>query len=122
MSVFSHHESSECSATIGFFLWMGIMIGIPSMIWGDGVVVPAVVGISFILTLTALITEEKNDIMKYFPLSVMHIVYLLGYATTMCITIAINASTEGAASVIFPIAAVAISFAVDLIYYVKGDN
>ena len=93
------------------------------MIWPANVVVwSGMAGMTMAILVLSMVNEEKNAIMSHFPLTVAHMVHLMTYSTTVCICVMKEAEVAGAISVIFPIAAVIVSFAVDFIYYVKESN
>lgn len=99
--------------------WIGIIVGIPSMIWSEssvGLCSIIAVCVTFYLTVS-----DQLDIpfVKDYPLTFLHLCYIIVYSIALAISVIVGSDAEIFASALVPIICLLISFVIDLIHYKK---
>lgn len=92
-----------CLVYIYFFLWLGIAIGIPSLIWGfDSIRWPCILATGFGLPLGAAFSNSENSsfFRKELPFTYTHFIIFVFYAVIGMIVIGFtNISYESMKSI-----------------------
>lgn len=92
-----------CLAYICFLLWLGIAIGIPSLIWDfDSIGWPCILATGFGLPLGAAFSNSKNSgfFKKELPFTYIHFIIFVFYAVISAIVIGFtNISYESMKSI-----------------------
>lgn len=118
MSILNKFPESGCLLYGIFLLWLGVLCGIPSIIWDEY----AINGSSLAGTIAAMVipiilNEFKLSFVKDYPLTAIHLCYSIVFCITMTIYVIGGEDAELFVSSMVGVAALLISFIVDLIYY-----
>lgn len=95
-------------------------MGIPGIIWDESAVNGSgLAGLIVAIVIPVLLEQFEVSFVKDYPLTTIHLCYTFAYSITMTIYVISGEDAELFVSAMFGIAALLISFVVDLIYYGK---
>lgn len=118
MSILKKLPESGCLIYGFFLLWIGIIWGIPTLIWDESAVNGSgIAGMCAAMVIPVFLNEGKNHFVRGYPLTTGHLCYVFSYAIAMSIYIIRGEDEELFVSILFGIGALLISFIIDLIHY-----
>lgn len=112
-------NTSGCLIYGCFLLWVGVLLGIPSLIWDEqSVNVCGIIALTATLFLT-IFDQFKISFIKDYPLTFAHLCYVVIYSISLSVSVICGADAELYSSVIVSVLCLLIAFVVDLIFYNK---
>lgn len=104
------------------FLWFAIMLGIPALIWGDSTVNLCGI-IAMCATLYLTILDQFNiPFVKKYPLTFVHLCYVVIYAIEMLVCMAIGKDSEIFASIDVSFTCLFVALIIDLMHVEKNPK
>ena len=123
MSILKKLPESGCLLMGIILLWIGIIWGIPALIWDESAVNGSgLAGMCAFMIIPIMMGSFKNAFVRDYPLTTGHLCYVFAYAIAMSIYIIRGEDEELFFSILFGIGALLISFIVDNIFYIKSKN
>ena len=123
MSILKKLPESGCLIYGLFLLWVGILVGIPGIIWDESAVNGSgIAGLITAFVIPVMLEQFKVSFVKDYPLTAIHLYYTFAYCIAMTIYVIGGEDAELFVSSMFGIGALLISFMVDSIFYVKSQK
>lgn len=123
MSVLNKLPESGCLIYGFFLLWVGFLLGIPGIIWGeDAVIGSGIAGMTAAMAIPVILEQFKISFAKDYPLTTIHLCYTFVYCIAMSIYVIGGEDAELFISSMFGIGALLLSFIVDSVFYEKDYN
>lgn len=118
MSIMKKLPESGCLIYGFFLLWVGVLLGIPALIWSESAVNGSgIAGMIAAIAIPVMLEQFKISFVKDYPLTTIHLCYTFAFSIAMTIYVIGGEDAELFISAVFGIVALLISFVVDLIYY-----
>lgn len=116
MSVLKKLPKSGCVIYGLFLLWVGILMGIPAIIWDESAVNGSgIAGLVAAIVIPVMLKQFDINFVKDYPLTIIHLCYTFAFSIAMTIYVIDGEDAELFISSMFGIVALLISFVVDLI-------